>query len=426
MIAAATEADILDGLVRHTKASGLYRNADQSRLGWHVSTFGDGLVRIWLQVEGQHVTRDRSWTVTAALALAWILTVETDPEPVDVGRCPACVERGGSMEWRVIRWNPHADFPGMTWDWAIREIQFPHATPRLHCSRPCPACSGTGRETVPLARLLLDAAQPCSPCGDTGMVGEPPFKTACQICTPRQRLRVHVEQLVGAGHPLGEVVGFALGPWAGEPTETIQRVVTGPTNRDVRDNIEAACDGLLGWRLEVHPPRSQGYNICAPEWAAVATYGQPGHPGTAESLRWLEWLTWAREFEAERHRHDQPETDQPLRTWGPGEAERAFRQGIEEAVAHFDSARRTGRTQRMLEQAAAHPGRALVVAGDPNHARDLQRRADDMGATNIEVVVLGSDRWRERPMGEVFYDHDTMERARSVIREQARCRGAHL
>ncbi len=153
--------------------------------------------------------------VSPALALAWALLVETDAGPVDVGPCPDAPQCEGGM----------ADSGGETpWGYPI--------------SIPCPACNGTGRETIPVARLLLDAAS-----GDA---------------SARDRLLVHADQLQAEGDPRGELLALALGPWS----------APGPT---------------LAAELEASPmPAPCGRNFS----------------GTAAALRWLEWLTWAREFDA--------------------------------------------------------------------------------------------------------------------------------
>jgi hypothetical protein len=227
----------------------------------------------WLPVE--------SWTVSLAIALAWALLVETEAGPVDVGRCPACAERGGPMVWSYGA--PGAQWAGeQAWNVGIGyTTDKGHDVPAI--TRPCRTCRGSGRETIPAARLLLDSASSCDPCRDTSTVGPAEDMHPCPNCAPRQALRAHADHLQAIGDPRGELLAHAPGPWSGEPVDC------------------GECPDCKGRGTVPGDP---------PSWANP--YGEPpedcgcgdgrlfGHPGTADALRWLEWLTWAREFAAER------------------------------------------------------------------------------------------------------------------------------
>ena len=54
------------------------------------------------------------------------------------------------------------------------------------------------------------------------------------------------------------------------------------------------------------------------------------------------------------------------------------------------SSRPTGKTQAMLEQAAAASvrGRVFVVGIDPQHADHLRERLDGLGAKSVTVIAL--------------------------------------
>jgi hypothetical protein len=166
------------------------------------------------------------------------------------------------VEWRhafavleqTVAWRGFWETERAPWSTALHYADAREWQPRRYRivgSRPCPACTGTGRESIPIARLLLDAAQPCSFCEDVGDVGTL-HRRPCLHCLPRQSLRAHADRLQAEGDPRGELLALALGPWS-YPSITMAST----DSQDVYAN----------------------------------------HAGTAAALRWLEWLTWAREFD---------------------------------------------------------------------------------------------------------------------------------
>jgi hypothetical protein len=152
------------------------------------------------------------WTPTPAIALAWAILVESEPPPVDVGPCPECVARGGPMEWRqaVAEWTQVEAWRGY-WErekegvWSCELLWNDAPTPtgyyyaphryRLVGSRSCPACSGTGRSTVSVPRLLLDATT---------------------VATAREALLVHADMLCAANDPAGLPLAWGLRWSAGD------------------------------------------------------------------------------------------------------------------------------------------------------------------------------------------------------------------
>jgi hypothetical protein len=119
------------------------------------------------------------------LALAWALLVELGAGSVDVGKCPACVKRGGPMEWGYAPGHllgehrsdgfsigPHSESRGFI-RWAL--------------ARACPACNGTGREIIPITRALL---------GDDAKV------RAC--------LHPEADRLLAANDPVGMALAWGL------------------------------------------------------------------------------------------------------------------------------------------------------------------------------------------------------------------------
>jgi hypothetical protein len=260
-VTAANPADILAGVERWARVRGWCR--DQSRTGayWPAS-------QPWIVEVGQVVTIWQGATqgarplfeVSPALALAWALLVETEAGPVDVGRCSACGGVGTVPGERPSWANPHGEPP-----------------------EPC-GCYG-GREAIPAARLLLDAAPRKFGTSALAVYGDRPVINGIEQgdAVARERLLVHADHLQATGDQRGELLALALGPWSGEPVDC------------------GECPDCKGRGLVPGDP---------PSWANP--YGEPpedcgcgdgrvvGHPGTADALRWLEWLTWAREFAAER------------------------------------------------------------------------------------------------------------------------------
>jgi hypothetical protein len=289
---AASDPDILAGVERWARVRGWRRQTRRSGDGWNNSSGqpwdvvpeGD---RVW--VGGRRPYSEHE--VSPALALAWALLVETDADPVDVGRCPACVKRGGPTEWRhafgppdeAIAWRGYWEKEPTPWATALLFADDRAWQPRryhLVGSRPCPVCSGTGRETIPAARLLLDAVS-----GDA---------------TAHGHLAVHADRLQAKGDPRGELLALALGPWSGEPTrsEWFYASTEETSALMVADGWTRGPAKVPGVRL-THTGRR----------VAAWPFSRPVLPGTADALRWLEWLTWAREFEREREFQDERARD---------------------------------------------------------------------------------------------------------------------
>lgn len=288
---AASSSDILRAVERWARAA---HRGD-------LTVFDDG---VWVGHEWRKLS--------PAIALAWALLVESGAESVDVGRCPACVARSGTRrlattEWRFIEHergpHPYAamavrealrDFAaeGYSVEHDERRAPLPEFEGRvlvsIRLARPCPACNGTGRETIPAARILLDAAEPCRACDDTGTVPAGNDFAACPDCPARQALRAHADHIQAAAHPLGDLLAWALRLWTGEPTDC------GP------------CPACLGFN-----PLRRAHGFAEPRCPECSGAGrQLGHPHTAEAVRWLEWLTWARELAAERETQAPPLRDE--------------------------------------------------------------------------------------------------------------------
>lgn len=101
-----------------------------------IEILGAGGVRIWTPYAGP---RD----VDEGTALIFLLARASGLR-LDVGRCPACVKRGGSWEWAYGFGTPFSPrvsaidaIDGWVWDAA-------HTGDRMPMSRPCPECSESG------------------------------------------------------------------------------------------------------------------------------------------------------------------------------------------------------------------------------------------------------------------------------------------
>jgi hypothetical protein len=168
MLAAGTRWAAVRGFVMHGR-DGYSRSWTTRAWGLHVNPLPpSGTVLVC--PEGDEL---RGVEVSPHAALVWALVVEAEIEPVDVGRCPACVERGGVDEWAQRNWKGFWTDPQMCqWNLA-RWVIGPFAGPLTadaaslwadhghevmeFASRPCPDCAGTGRDRREVARLLLDA-----------------------------------------------------------------------------------------------------------------------------------------------------------------------------------------------------------------------------------------------------------------------------
>jgi hypothetical protein len=232
---AASEPDILAGVERSAKVLGIRaHHGNDAPRGWRITKASSNGGVLVMHQGATHHDPAPFWTVSPAIALAFCLLLASGAGPVDVGRCPVCDPTG-------------------------------YGYPVYSCE----ACDGTGRETIPVARLLLDAAS-----------GDP---------TALDRLHVHADQLQAASvHDWGELLAWALGPWSGEPVDS------GPCDDDRCENGMTDSGGVTQWDTAamVQCPACKG------------SARMLGHPHTAAALRWLEWLTWTREdaapFEAAR------------------------------------------------------------------------------------------------------------------------------
>lgn len=187
---------------------------------------------------GGHPTVDEGTALIFLLALASGLRL-------DVGRCPACEERGGGWEWAVHRaalggtldeilvpddWMP--DIDGPPWDeemvvWHDVRVESGEKLERVDvavCSRPCPECSepeecqtegcdGGERHT----RLPGGwSSYPCPDCAGTGKQPGPPKPTGRRIlgaeaildATPRERDEDERDIAYGTERPLEEFVAL--------------------------------------------------------------------------------------------------------------------------------------------------------------------------------------------------------------------------
>jgi hypothetical protein len=218
--AAASEPGILAGLERWARLRGFVMH---SRTGYDRNWKGGGWSihvnplppRGSLLIVPDGVNELMGIEVSPALALAWALTVETDAASVDVGRCPDCDGRGRF-------WYDGEDChpPGMV---------------------ECPVCN-SGRMVIAAARLLLDAVN-----GDARAL---------------EYLPKYADRLAFGGDPLGEALGLALGPWAGEPVdfgdcqrcEGCGRVDWGGFDTPAQpDRSSSPCPGCRNGRLLGHP-----------------------------------------------------------------------------------------------------------------------------------------------------------------------------
>jgi hypothetical protein len=274
-VTAASEPDILAGVERWARVRGLTLSQDPIKhgLSWGVAPRAVHGVTVWCWADdsGEH-------RLSPALALAWALTVETDAAPVDVGRCPACMGKRGWSEWLFEQHElgPHP-YSGMGFSDRVHELNVAgwetwkavvkaplrnfegRRIATIPAARPCPACSGTGRESIPAARLLLDAAT-----GDTRAL---------------EHLPKHADRLQLAGDPLGELLGLAMGPWAGEPVDC------GPCDDERCENGLTDSGGVTQWDT----PAMVRCPSCSGSGRLL------GHPHTAAALAWLERLTDARQ-----------------------------------------------------------------------------------------------------------------------------------
>jgi hypothetical protein len=164
----------------------------------------DGRVAVYIgKPRGADGPRADVWTVSMPVALAWALLVELGADSVDAGKCQACVKRGGPTEWRqafgsfqeTMDWEGYWAREAPPWTaklhwasptdadtWKAKVTNY-----RLVAQRPCPACNGTGREVIPIARALL---------------GDDPKVRAC--------LHTEADRLLAANDPVGMALAWGL------------------------------------------------------------------------------------------------------------------------------------------------------------------------------------------------------------------------
>jgi hypothetical protein len=248
---AASDPDILAGVERWARVRGLWRGSEFdarncASAGLHIVGPVPGDMSFYIMASDPPAAV-QVHRASPAIALAWALLVETDAGPVDVGWCPVC-KGAGSIPGERPSWaNPHGEPP-----------------------EPC-GCYG-GRDAIPAARLLLDAAN-----GDAAA---------------RAALYVHADHRQAIGDPRGDLLALALGPWSGEPTRSDWFYAS-----TEETSALMVADGWTRGPAKVPGVRLTHVGRRVAAWP----FSRPVLPGTADALRWLEWLTWAREFAAEHH-----------------------------------------------------------------------------------------------------------------------------
>ena len=168
------------GFVMHSR-TGFDRTWSDKRWGIHVNPLPPNHTLL-ICPDGDEL---RGHEVSSAVALAWAMLVELDAGPVDVGRCPVCVKRGGPMEWAQMSRDGRAEWnvAGPGWNTASHDWGWT-------ATRPCLACNGTGRELIPAARLLLDVVS--------------------ETRDARDILHAHADQLLANGDPAGMAIAWGL------------------------------------------------------------------------------------------------------------------------------------------------------------------------------------------------------------------------
>jgi hypothetical protein len=147
------------GFVMHDRTGSVWKEWTDRRWGVHTVLLpprGTFLIC----PEGDEL---RGQEVSPAVALAWSLLVELGAGSVDVGRCPAgesCGEQTESIGAGMSNAHTYeADKRRQGWT-VTRTMETGPGIAygsryRLTCTRPCPDCNGTSRETEPIARALL-------------------------------------------------------------------------------------------------------------------------------------------------------------------------------------------------------------------------------------------------------------------------------
>lgn len=214
----ASDAEMLAAVERWARARGwlvtqhAHGQVDHwlfdDRPRWEQGTGGGecraGNARIWLPRPAENVEwRD----VDPHTALLWALSVEAGVT-VDVGRCPACVKRGGRDEWIYAHTTRERDWlKKHEYAWSCGAWSWVGPVKIWPMSRPCTACNGTGRDIREDARLVLDAVPPNE---DPQTVAEIEARRWALMIEARKAraqsrevLCVEADRLQGTGDPLG-------------------------------------------------------------------------------------------------------------------------------------------------------------------------------------------------------------------------------
>jgi hypothetical protein len=202
---AASPAEMLAAVERWAQMREWWDDGKPHRQGgtpWLVYLRSAGDVLLWERLPAYPPATEQlqAHYASPAVALAWAILVESEPLPVDVGLCPECVARGGAWEARTVRiMGP--SIGSLLEDEGWERTSEPYDTGlgaipwALDLRRPCPACSGSGRNLAAVPRLLLDATTDAA---------------------ARDALLVYSDQLQAAGDPTGELLSWALVLWTGE------------------------------------------------------------------------------------------------------------------------------------------------------------------------------------------------------------------
>jgi len=240
---AASEAEILRVLKRWADARGFGAVRTDAEREERVR-----LQKPWVVVDVESRRALIQWRagrltmhVPPAIALAWALLVESEPPPADVGPCPEC--KGDGLIADCESSAQMLESLGCADGWHVSDC----------FTDPCPACTGTGRKLAPVPRLLLDATTDAA----------------------RTELLVLADRLQAAGDPLGELLGWALGLWTGEPTEPAVERRDLPVGSSTAAMFEVEAEGYrCDWSLD-----SDGWPYVRPVL---------GHPHTAAAAGALE------------------------------------------------------------------------------------------------------------------------------------------
>lgn len=279
--AEATDPEILAAVEAWARARGYWEQPPIESRPWSVRwQFSAKDAR--LEIRRWHPGGVDSWVVPPLVALAWALCVEAG-DVVDVGRCPACVKRGGCPDCNgtgvdrreAARLVLDAAPRTMERGW-WRHAEMPGDIPRL--------VDASGRIRIdPFVRLEVDGER------RTAFWTEPGDQASIDALT------VHAERLMLDGSDLGELLALYLTRWStGEGREgTAEAVRRLPRERDrfaaeydcvlAPPEPEDICDlcgepiregqathaGVAHWTCAQAQHRRQAYDAFA-DWLATA------------------------------------------------------------------------------------------------------------------------------------------------------------